>query len=154
MRQGLGAAVIGLVLLGLTGCMSAGQHKAAVRSDEDERLTVGTVQREIRVGMSGGEVAGVLGAPNIVSTDEQSREVWVYDRIATDRVYSRSSGGIAALILGGGSAGDSALAGGAVGPYYGAAAGASSTSQRTLTVVIKFDESKRVRDFAYHASRF
>ncbi len=154
MRHGIRTALIGLLLLGLTGCMSAAQHKAAVQSDEGERLTVGTVQREIRVGMSGGEVAGVLGAPNIVSTDEQSREVWVYDRIASDRVYSRSSGGVAALILGGGLVGDSGLAGGALGPYYGAAAGASSTSQRTLTVVIKFDESKKVRDFAYHATRF
>ena len=31
---------------------------------------------------------------------------------------------------------------------------ASSTSQRTLTVIIKFDEEKKVRDFAYHTSRF
>jgi hypothetical protein len=29
-----------------------------------------------------------------------------------------------------------------------------TTSQRTLTVIIKFDEHDRVRDFAYHTSRF
>ena len=33
-------------------------------------------------------------------------------------------------------------------------AGAASTSQKTLTVIIKFDNDKRVRDFAYHTSRF
>ena len=33
-------------------------------------------------------------------------------------------------------------------------AGASSRSQRTLTVVIKFDGDRRVRDFAYHTARF
>ena len=33
-------------------------------------------------------------------------------------------------------------------------AGATSRSDRTLTVVIKFDEQKRVRDFAYRASQF
>ena len=33
-------------------------------------------------------------------------------------------------------------------------AGARSTSQRTLTVIVKFDEEKKVRDVAYHTSRF
>ena len=32
--------------------------------------------------------------------------------------------------------------------------GTSSVSQRTLTVIVKFDADKRVRDYAYHASRF
>ncbi|MFQ5774167.1 MAG: hypothetical protein ACE5GS_06605 [Kiloniellaceae bacterium] len=141
------------IVLSLTGCMSAQQHQAAVQSDEGDRLTVGVVQREVRVGMSGGEVASVLGSPNIVSTDEKGREVWIYDKIATDRVYSRSSGGVAALVLGGTLVG-SGLVGGAAGPYYSSGAGASSTSQRTLTVIIKFDEQRKVRDFAYHSSKF
>jgi hypothetical protein len=34
---------------------------------------VGTVQKEIRVGMSGAEVATALSSPNIVSTDEADR---------------------------------------------------------------------------------
>jgi outer membrane protein assembly factor BamE (lipoprotein component of BamABCDE complex) len=103
--------------------------------------------------MSGAQVAQVLGSPNIVSTDEQSREVWIYDKIATDRAYSQSSGGVSALILGGMILGPG-LAGGAGGTGYSAGAGASSTSQRTLTVIIKFDNDKKVRDFAYHTSRF
>jgi hypothetical protein len=32
--------------------------------------------------------------------------------------------------------------------------GAVSTSQRTLTIVLKFDAANRVADFAYHSSRF
>ena len=131
------------------GCMSASQHRAAVEEPAGERLTVGTVQKEIRVGMSGAEVAGVLGSPNIVSTDEERREVWIYDKIATDAAYSSSSGGIASLILGAGSS-----VGGAAGGSVNQSAGASSTSQRTLTVIIKFDNDKKVRDFAYHTSRF
>ncbi len=99
--------------------------------------------------MSGAEVAAVLGSPNIVSTDEERREVWIYDKIATDVAYSSSSGGLATLILGGGSS-----AGGGVGGSASRSAGAASTSQRTLTVIIKFDSDKKVRDFAYHTSRF
>jgi outer membrane protein assembly factor BamE (lipoprotein component of BamABCDE complex) len=142
------------ILFVAAGCaMTAGEHRAAVRDDAAERLSVGKVQREIRVGMSGAEVLQVLGSPNIVSTDDQRREVWAYDRIATERVYSTSYGGIAALILGGALAGDGLL-GAAAGPYYGGSAGATSTHQRTFTVVIKFDDGKRVRDFAYHATSF
>jgi hypothetical protein len=103
--------------------------------------------------MSGAEVAQVLGSPNIVSTDEKSREVWIYDKVATDTVYSNSSGGISSLILGGGPVGAGALGGG-IGGSSNYGSGAASTSQRTLTIVIKFDESKKVREFAYHSSRF
>lgn len=137
----------------LVGCMTAAEHREAVRSEEGDRLTVGKVQREIRVGMSGAQVLEVLGSPNIVSSDELRREVWVYDKISTERVFSRSSGGVNSLVLVGGLIG-SVVAGGLASPYYGSAAGASSTTQRTLTILIKFDKDKKVRDFAYHASRF
>jgi outer membrane protein assembly factor BamE (lipoprotein component of BamABCDE complex) len=133
----------------LGGCMTASQHAAQVKNDAGDRVTVGTVQKEIRIGMSGAEVATALGSPNIVSTDEERREVWIYDKIATDVSYSTSNGGITALVLGGGGS-----VGGGVGGSAGRSAGAASTSQRTLTVVIKFDEQKRVRDFAYHTSSF
>jgi outer membrane protein assembly factor BamE (lipoprotein component of BamABCDE complex) len=122
--------------LALAGCQSAQKHSADVNQSGD-RLTVGTVQKEIRVGMSGADVAAVLGSPNVVTTDENRREVWVYDKMSTTSAYSSTSGGATILILG--------VAGNA---------GAASTSQRTLTVVIKFDENKKVRDFAYHASSF
>ena len=129
------------VILMLAGCTGA-QH---YNPQADEQLTVGTVQAEIRIGMSGGEVAEALGSPNIVSTDENRNEVWIYDKISTQYVRADANAGI--LAIGGGSS----VVGGA-----GASGSQSSgvTSQRTLTIVIKFDEGKRVRDFAYHTSRF
>lgn len=133
----------------LAGCAGAQFHKAAVQDTSTDRVTVGTVQKEIKVGMSAADVAQALGSPNIVTTDDERREVWIYDKIATDTAYSSSSGGISALILGfgGGAAGGGGLGG-------SASSGASSQSQRTLTVVIKFDNDHKVRDFAYHTSRF
>ena len=84
----------------LTGCAS--MHAADVqKAREADKLTVGTVQREIRVGMSGAQVAEVLGSPNIVTTDEKGREVWVYDRISTESVYSSSSALILGILTGG-----------------------------------------------------
>ena len=141
--------VAALLIISLAGCMSAGDHRRAVQDDTGDRITVGTVQKEIRVGMTGAEVAEVLGSPNIVSTDDERREVWIYDKVATDYVQSSSSGGISALILGFGSQ-VGALGGG----RYGSSAGAASTSQRTLTIIIKYDHEGRVRDFAYHTSKF
>ena len=144
-----GLVTAGIALLANSGCMSAAEHRADVANPTADRVTVGTVQREIRVGMSGAEVAQVLGSPNIVSTDELRREVWIYDKFSTDVVYSTSDNGVAALIFGGAGS----VAGGA-GGGAGRATGAASTSQKTLTVIIKFDEAKQVRDFAYHTSSF
>jgi outer membrane protein assembly factor BamE (lipoprotein component of BamABCDE complex) len=143
--------LIGIVLLPviLAGCASAGDHRRAVQDDTGDRLTVGKVQKEIRVGMSGAEVAEVLGSPNIVSTDDERREVWIYDKVATDYVQSSSSGGVSALILGIGSSVGGLGSGG-----YSSSAGAASRSQRTLTIIIKYDHEGKVRDFAYHTSKF
>jgi outer membrane protein assembly factor BamE (lipoprotein component of BamABCDE complex) len=123
----------------ITGCQSASYHanQTQMAADGADRLTVGKVQKEIRNGMSSADVVAALGSPNIVTTDEQRRESWVYDKIATTATSSRSEGGIF-LLLGGVSGGS----------------GAATTTQRTLTVIIKFDESQKVRDFAYHSSSF
>jgi outer membrane protein assembly factor BamE (lipoprotein component of BamABCDE complex) len=129
----------------LLGACSATQHRGEVQDDSIDRVTVGTVQREITVGMSSANVAAILGAPNIVSTDAERREVWIYDKISTDVSYSRSNGLVAGLLVG------------ADGGGVGAAsknAGAASSSQRTLTIIIKYDDVGLVRDFSYRTSSF
>lgn len=126
-----------LAAVALSACMSASQHRAAVNDSQTDKLTVGTVQGQIRTGMSGAEVAEVLGSPNVVTTDEQRREVWIYDKVSTETAYSTSDSYGTILILG-----------------ASQNSGAVSTTQKTLTVIIKFDEAKKVRDFAYHSSQF
>jgi len=126
-----------LSFLFLYGCSTASSHMKAVKSDAADRITVGKVQREIRIGMPSSQVIEALGSPNIVSTDENRLEVWVYDKMATDVSYSNNDGGVW-LILG----------------TVGGSSGAASKTQRTLTIVIKFDVDKKVRDFAYHSSSF
>lgn len=129
---------LGVILVLLwSGCMSASEHRAEVQDNSGDRVTVGTVQKEIKIGMPASDVATVLGSPNLVTTDEKRREVWIYDKISTEVTISKDVGVGSLFLLG-----------------YSRASGASSQSQRTLTVVIKFDESNVVRDFAYHTSRF
>jgi outer membrane protein assembly factor BamE (lipoprotein component of BamABCDE complex) len=135
--------------LALAGCLSVPSHRAAVSDDTTDRLTLGRVQKEIRVGMSGAEVVDALGSPNIVTTDEQRRQVWVYDRIATDFAYSSGQGGLLGLVFG-----TSGNAGGAGAAGVAQSGGARSSSQRAITVVIKYDADSKVREFSYRTARF
>lgn len=128
------AASIAVALL--AACF-AGCVKEAPRTAGEESFTLGQVQKSIRVGMAQAEVAEALGSPNIVTKDDSGHESWVYDKIASE-VQSGGSGGYWTLILVGGSWGRS---------------GTTST-QRTLTVVIKFDARSRVKAVSYHASKF
>ena len=128
---------LGLCLAVATaGCESG---TAEIRKDKikEDKLTVGKVQGEIKVGMPASQVAELLGSPNIVTTDEKRREVWIYDKVSTDRVDTASST-FASIIILGASSRDSS----------------SSQRQRTLTIIIKYDEEKKVRDFAYNYTQF
>jgi outer membrane protein assembly factor BamE (lipoprotein component of BamABCDE complex) len=104
---------------------------------DGDKITVGTVQKEITVGMSSTDVIVALGSPNIITTDDQRRENWVYDKIATESFASGSQGRPSLLWF-----------------VPSQSNVGSSTSQRTLTIIIKFDKENKVRDFAYHTSRF
>ncbi|MFY9402975.1 MAG: outer membrane protein assembly factor BamE [Candidatus Omnitrophota bacterium] len=128
------------ILLGvllIAGCASAAKHRQLTQDDSADKITVGKVQREIKVGMSSAQVAEALGSPNIVTTDEERREVWVYDKVAREVSYSSSEAGASLILFGG------------VG-----SSGASSSTQRTLTIIIKFNKEGKVRDFSYHSSKF
>lgn len=132
---------VALVSLSLLAC--------AEQNENAKNLSVGSVQREIRVGMAGDQVIQALGSPNIVTTDENRNEVWVYDKINTTSVYSQNQGSMGAAMFF-----VPAAAAGLFSGSFSRNSGSTSTSQKTLTITIKFDESKRVRDFNYHTSSF
>ncbi len=125
------------VLVTLIASLALLACKSPPPPPQGEQLTVGKVQGEITIGMDAAAVAQILGSPNIVTTDEQRREVWIYDKISSDRVSNERSFGGGIIILGGGTSSSS-----------------SSSTQRTLTIIIKYDEQKKVRDFAYNYSQF
>ena len=135
MRSNCAVALI--LAAAVAGCMSAAEHQQSLGSTAEREMTLGIVQKEIRAGLTQDEVISALGSPNIVTRDADGYETWVYDKVATEASYSRSDAYGTILILGAGSA-----------------AGAASSSQKTLTVVIKFGGDQRVETFSYHASRF
>ena len=138
MQRVIFSIVLALTLSsGVIGCMSAADHLAAVHSNADRDLTVGVVQKEIRQGMTQSDVAIALGSPNIVTREDAGTETWIYDKIATEASQSSDSGGWWLILAG-----------------VNKKAGAAATTQKTLTVVIKFDKSQRVSDFRYHSTKF
>lgn len=132
-------ALCGGILM-LAGCVSATNQARDVAgaSEATNKLTLGAVQREIRVGMSGADVVAALGSPNMVTTDERRRETWVYDKVSSETIYSSSAGGVGILFVG-------AVSG---------RTGVTQTTQKTLTIVIRYDEASLVRDFSYRSSSF
>ncbi len=129
--------IVGLIILGiLSGCMGAAQHSKAVESQGNE-FTLGHVQKEIRIGMSQADVAARLGSPNIVTKDASQKETWIYDKIGTEVTHSQDRGGVWLIFVG-----------------YEQQSGAVRSNQKTLTVVIKFDESGNVESVNYHSSKF
>lgn len=140
-----------LLLMFIGGCMTAAEHQQSLHSTKEREMTLGIVQKEIHTGMSQADVAEALGSPNIVTKDSEGDETWIYDKIATEVSYSKDSGGI----LGG--------AGAVIenwrllpvgGAGYSKSAGAAAQTQKTLTIVIKFDENSLVKSLSYHASKF
>lgn len=137
-----------LALFIMFGCTPA-YHQESLHSSKEREMTVGIVQKEIRTGMSQADVAQALGSPNIVTNDKDGKETWIYDKIASEASYSSSSvGGVGAA---GGVTGNTLILGLIGGDYR---SGAASKTQKTLTVIIKFDNNKAVESFNYHSSKF
>lgn len=121
----------------LGACKSVDDNKADLKSSQEREITAGIVKKEIHKGMSGAEVAEALGSPNITTRDEKEQETWIYDKIATEASYSESQSSLFLIIAG-----------------INNQSGAASTTQRTLTVVIKFGDDGKVSSYSYHQSKF
>lgn len=127
---------------------------------QEQELTIGTVQKYIHNGMAQDEVAMALGSPNIVTQDSNGKETWIYDKM-TSSITARNKNesvvenamdtryfwhGILTLVTLG-------LINKDVKPELKDVAQVVST-QKTLTIVVKFDKNNCVESFSYHSSKF
>jgi hypothetical protein len=120
--------------LQIFACMPAPQPL----SDINNPLTQGNVQLTLKKGLTKKvEVLEKFGAPNITTRDSSGREVWTYQRNATVSTNSSSSSYWTIVLLGGNSQ-----------------ASGFEQSNRTMTLIIKFDESDSVYDFRSRSSNF
>jgi hypothetical protein len=111
-------------LLLLAGCQSP-LAVIPARQQQVERITLGSVQNYLKKGEPSGVVIQHLGTPNIVTSNTDGTESWVYDKISTEIEYAS-----------------------------GLSSGVATKSSRTMIVVVKFDNFKRVEDVKYRQTSY
>lgn len=139
-----------------------------------KNITVGTVQKDISVGMYSTDVIKALGSPNIITKDKNGKTTWVYDKIST--YHSKTHGGINFVRM---NNNDFVIAGGVLAGAVDIAGSAASstvlvsaatlglftlwntkddyeykTEQKTITIILDFDKDDKLDNFSYMYSSF
>ena len=95
------------------------------RQVETQKITLGSVQMVVKKGASRADVITNLSSPNIVTSNNDGTETWVYDKIITEsESVSNSNSSV------------------------------SVKSTRTMIVVIKFDNENRVETVQYRQTSY
>ena len=126
--------LVASMFISLFGC--------AANAPEANRLTLGSVQQTVSKGVNQAEILGALGAPNIITNNANGREVWTYDKIYRE---SQSRSGVVVTWWNP----ISWLVG-----FSSGSTSRTSTTSKSLTVLITFDDNKRVADFKYQRLEF
>ena len=119
--------------------------------EKEDKLTLGTVQSNIKKGMNQTEVLEVLGSPNIVTKNSQGNEVWTYDKVGS----SQSSSNQASATYG-----QAQLNQGFWAFLFGGTTNSAqsssdrNTESKSLTVIINFDSNSTVSDFTYQSLKY
>ena len=112
----------------LTGCASTTEPV------QKSNLTPGMAKTKIiKNQTTQKEMLDVFGPPNIVTKNKSGNEVWTYDRVSVESSVSDAYGTII---------------------IAGVASGRASTSTRTFTLMIEFDEKDIVKEYSYRSSAF
>ena len=113
-----------------------------------QNLTLGKIQQTVKKGTSKERILEDLGSPNMVTGSSADQETWIYDKVSTTIQSEAKSEGATAIggvflgILGVGGKGST-----------DSASGTTTTSQKTLTLIIKF-RGETVDSFATRMSNF
>jgi hypothetical protein len=95
------------------------------RQIDTQKITLGNVQRAVKKGATSSEVISVLSSPNIITSNRDGTETWVYDKVSIESEYA---GGLNSST--------------------------SMTASRTLLVVVKFDLNGRVEKVDYRQTSY
>ena len=138
---------------GPTSCAPPAQPGAQEGVQKDP-LSYGAVTSTVKKGeTTQEEIVRLFGAPNITTINAGSEEVWVYDRISST---TQQNGWSEARRFGNYFKLDAVAVGGNSGAASGSGKSGSSheSSTRTLTVIINFDATKKVKDYSARATQF
>jgi hypothetical protein len=134
------------------------ENPAAGIAERPSNLSYGAVTATVKKSVTTqAELIEIFGGPNISTTDASGLETWVYERTSStsDTAGSQDSKNLEAFFGAGGTAGPVALGGGVSGGTRSSNdARRTVNSVRTLTVVVKFNPDKTVKDCSVRASYF
>lgn len=105
------------------------------RTADTEKLALGGAQL-LKVGASGERVIELLGSPNVVTNNEEGLETWVYDKVSKEIEIVRTDDG---------------------GWFFSPSRQQSTVQiegERTLIVVIKFDNNGNVTNVRYRQTSY
>ncbi len=120
-------AISSILFISMVGC-------ASVQPLEKSNLTAGMAKTKIiKNQTTQTEILQVFGSPNIITKNKSGNEVWTYDKVS---VESGTFGAYGTILI------------------AGASGSSSSTSSRTFTLMIEFDEHDVVKDYSYRSSGF
>ena len=156
-------------LLIFTGC-----EKIQGPEVPESRLTAGKVQQNVSKGMFSTDVVKALGSPNIITKDKTGKTTWVYDRVST--YHSKTNGGLNFVRM---NANDFVITGGIIAGTAAALSNSNPTNflisaaaiglatlinvqgdyeykteQKTMTIILDFDENDKLANFSYMYSSF
>ena len=121
----------------LAGCVS-NPASTTENTVPNSPFTHGNVQLTLKKGVTTqADVLEKFGAPNIATVDSAGNEVWTYQKNATVSKANESSA-YGTVVLFGGSSSSSGF----------------EQSSRTMTMILKFDDSKKVIDFKSMTTSF
>jgi hypothetical protein len=152
----------------LSGCASAPTTQPAVAPPTPQAqavaappaqsgasaLSYGTVTATVVKGKTTqADLLQMFGGPNISTVDNEGVETWVYERsVSQTDVTSKNQNWQAAANLG--AAFGHFTAGASAGAGQDTSAASTATSFRSLTVIVRFNGDKTVKDFSARASQF
>ena len=145
----LARAGVALVAVAIGVVPAAAGDRGPSKAEASRAFTLGVVQQALRPGLSQADVAERLGSPNIVTREADGREAWVYDKVSSEVETSSGNVGVGGLGSGVGS-----TFWGLLGVGAGKRSDKVLTSQKTLTVVVRFSVAGAVESFTWHDSRF
>lgn len=134
------------------------ENPAAGTVERPSNLSYGAVTATVKKDVTTqADLINLFGGPNISTTDATGVETWIYERTAssTDTAGSQDSKNLEAFFGAGAAIGPAAVGGGVSGGSRSSSdARRTVTSVRTLTVVVKFNDNKTVKDCSVRASYF
>jgi outer membrane protein assembly factor BamE (lipoprotein component of BamABCDE complex) len=133
------SALLAIALIAVSGC-STTQYGVSEPAYSGFRSTANSSERKVVLGMGSANIAAVLGSPSIVADHQNKETTWTYDGISSDVSYARNGDAIVGVIF------DRSFDNSITREM-------ASALQPTLTVVIRFNQYDRVRDFSYYTSR-